>query len=337
MKEVNDKTGAGSGGRDRILTAAVLIVSLTGILYFGIRAFTEFSRSNRDNAYTYDLASFRESGGDRVRYTEERTIGLSLDVPTALAIGPGDILYVAGDESLLELDEGGDVRSSLPVSAPVRCLAVDGNSDIYAGLDDCVEVFRRDGTLKSRWKSMGEKAILTSIICTPEYVFVADAGDPVVWRFDKSGNRGIRIGDGDPAKDIPGFVIPSAYFDVAVDPDGFLWVADTGRHSMENYTLDGGMRSSWGEFSMDIEGFCGCCNPSHFSILENGWFVTSEKGIPRVKVYDRLGRMAAVVAGPDLFDEGAVGLDLAVDSSQRIHVLDPARRAVRIFVERGNE
>ena len=84
---------------------------------------------------------------------------------------------------------------------------------------------------------------------------------------------------------------------------------------------------------MEIEGFCGCCNPSHFAILEDGSFVTSEKGIPRVKIYDRLGRLASVVAGSDRFDEGTVGLDLALDSAQRILVLDPARRAVRIFVK----
>jgi hypothetical protein len=39
------------------------------------------------------------------------------------------------------------------------------------------------------------------------------------------------------------------------------------------------------------------------------------------------------VAGSDRFDEGTVGLDLALDSAQRILVLDPARRAVRIFVK----
>jgi len=128
-------------------------------------------------------------------------------------------------------------------------------------------------------------------------------------------------------------VIPSPYFDVAVDPDGFLWAANTGRHSLENYTREGKLRSSWGEFSMEIEGFCGCCNPSHFAILEDGSFVTSEKGIPRVKIYDRLGRLSSVVAGPDRFDIGTVGLDLALDSAQRILVLDPARRKVRTFVK----
>ncbi|MCP5104563.1 MAG: hypothetical protein GY950_14350, partial [bacterium] len=157
------------------------------------------------------------------------------------------------------------------------------------------------------------------------------AGNHIVWKFDKSGSKQARIGEKNEAGDIPGFVIPSPYFDVGVDPDGFLWVVNPGRHSLENYTAAGGFRSSWGEYSMKIAGFCGCCNPTHFVILENGSFVTSEKGIARVKVYNRLGELVSVVAEPGQFSEGVVGLDLAVDSSQRIYVLDPKKKMVRIF------
>ena len=184
---------------------------------------------------------------------------------------------------------------------------------------------------KSHWESLGEDAIITSIALSDQHVFIADAGNRIVWKLDKNGNLQGRIGEKDAAKDIPGFVIPSPYFDVAVDLDGFLWAANTGRHSLENYTTDGDFRSSWGEYSMKIDGFCGCCNPSHFMILEDGSFVTSEKGIPRVKVYNRLGNLVSIVAGADQFDEGTVGLDLAKDSSQRIYVLDPRRKMVRIF------
>ncbi|MBU4493955.1 MAG: hypothetical protein KJ874_01485, partial [Acidobacteria bacterium] len=96
-------------------------------------------------------------------------------------------------------------------------------------------------------------------------------------------------------------------------------------------------RTSWGEASMDIEGFCGCCNPSHFAVLPDGSFVTSEKGIPRVKIYDRLGRLASVVAGPDRFDEGTKGLDTAADADGRIYILDPSRKRVRIFSEKKRD
>jgi hypothetical protein len=82
---------------------------------------------------------------------------------------------------------------------------------------------------------------------------------------------------------------------------------------------------------MEIEGFSGCCNPSHFAILEDGSFVTSEKGLARVKIYNRIRDIVSVVALPDQFIEGTVGLDLAVDSSQKIYVLDPRQKLVRIF------
>ena len=70
---------------------------------------------------------------------------------------------------------------------------------------------------------------------------------------------------------------------------------------------------------------------SPFAILNDGAFVTSEKGVPRVKLYDRQGRFVAVVAGTDQFRAGTEGLDLAGDASGRIYVLDPARKAVRVF------
>jgi hypothetical protein len=82
---------------------------------------------------------------------------------------------------------------------------------------------------------------------------------------------------------------------------------------------------------MEIQGFSGCCNPSHFAILEDGSFVTSEKGLPRVKVYNRIGNLVSVVALAEHFMEGTVGLDLAVDAAQKIYVLDPLQKIVRIF------
>jgi hypothetical protein len=321
--------------KDRLLTGIVVAVSVSGILYFGIRAVTENSRKAQDNPFAYDIEIFKQSGADLVQYTEVRQIQIPSTLVYAIAVGPGDVLYVSGDESIHVFDGEGRHRSTIAMSGKAWCLAVDESGDIYAGMSDHVEVFDPVGSRKAIWESLGEEAILTSISLSRDFVFVADAGNHIVWRFDRSGEQPKRIGDKDDARDIPGFVIPSPYFDVAVDPDEFLWVANTGRHSLENYTPDGDLRSIWGEFSMEIEGFCGCCNPSHFAILEDGSFVTSEKGIPRVKIYDRLGRLAAVVAGPDRFDEGTVGLDLALDSSQRILVLDPARRVVRVFVEPG--
>jgi hypothetical protein len=317
--------------KERLLTVAVIAVSVAGILYFGYKAIRDYSARSQGNPFEYNIEDFEKSDDALVHYTEVGRILIELKIVFGVSVGPDDRIYVSGDDSVLIFGGDGTFHSSISIIGPAYCLFVDRNQDLYLGMDDHVEVYDRMGQKISSWESLGEKAIITSIAVSENNVFVADAGNHIVWKFDKSGKRLKRIGAKDKARDIPGFIIPSPFFDVAMDPDGFLWVANTGRHSLENYTPDGDFRTSWGEFSMKIEGFSGCCNPSHFAILEDGSFVTSEKGLARVKVYNRIGNLVSVVATPDQFLRGTVGLDLAVDSSQRIYVLDPWQRLVRIF------
>ena len=75
----------------------------------------------------------------------------------------------------------------------------------------------------------------------------------------------------------------------------------------------------------------GLKNPTHIAVLSDGSFVSSEKAIPRVKIYSQTGVFSCIVAGSDKFDEGTKGLDLAVDSKNKIYVLDPVRKQIRIF------
>jgi hypothetical protein len=319
--------------KDRIWTGAVIIISMMGILFFGYKAIRENSLRNQENPFEYNIERFKENDASLVQYSEVNQIPIELPHVYGLAVGPEENIYVSGDNAILIFRGDGIQQFSIPVNEPVHCLAVENNRDVYAGMNDHVEVFSVDGTKKAEWESPADDALFTSIVLSKDFVFVADAGNLIVWKYDKSGNLLHRIGDRDENKDIPGFIIPSPYFDVAVDPDGFLWAANTGRHSLENYTLDGGFRTSWGEFSMDMSGFCGCCNPSHFVFLEDGSMITSEKGIARIKVHNQLGEMVSVVAGSDQFVEGTVGLDLAVDSAQRLLVLDPKQKLVRIFTK----
>lgn len=320
--------------KDKILTGAILAVSLAGVLYFGFRAIRDNAKKEQKNPFAYDIKSFETSGADLVHYSEVGRIPIELPMVSGIAVGADDRIYVSGNDSVLVFNNDGTARSSFHTNAPIRCLAVDDNDDLYLGMEDHIEVYDQKGTKQTSWESLGEEAIITSIAISAKSVFVADAGNKIVRKFDKLGTGLQRIGEKNEAKDIPGFVIPSPYFDVAVDPDGFLWVANTGRHSLENYTDDGNFRTSWGEFGMEIQGFSGCCNPSHFALLEDGSFVTSEKGLPRVKVYNRIGNLVSIVAPTEQFIEGTVGLDLSVDSSQKIYVLDPMQKLVRIFAKK---
>jgi len=316
---------------NRLLTRAIISISVLGIIYFGYRALSENSGVNEDNPFEYNIESFKESGAELLHYSEINQIPLGFQHISGIAIGLDGNIYVTGDKSILIIDNKAQAQSNISTSETAHCIAVDENGDLFLGMNDHIELYDPEGTKKAQWESPGDEAIITSITTSKEYVFVADAGNSIVWKYDKSGNILLRIGEKNEDKEIPGFIVPSPFFDVSIDPDGFLWVVNPGRHSLENYTFDGDLRSSWGEFSMEIEGFCGCCNPIHIAVLDDGKFITSEKGIARIKVYNRLGNLESVVAGPDQFMEGTKGLDLAKDSGGRIYVLDPRKRAVRIF------
>jgi hypothetical protein len=203
-------------------------------------------------------------------------------------------------------------------------------------------VYRSNGDLLAKWPDLSDISVLTGIAVTATDVFVADAGSRVVWRLDKNGKVLGEIGQKDPQRGIPGFIIPSGYFDLAIAPNRLLCVANPGRRLMETYMLNGDLQSSWGRSGNRVEAFCGCCNPANFAILPDGHFITVEKGLVRVKEYDPEGALVGVVAGPEQLvppDAGSQVLgrafDVAVDAGGRIFVLDRIRNSVRVFTKKA--
>lgn len=250
---------------------------------------------------------------------------------TALVVDSVDNIYVGSNSGIEVLDSSGKRISGFPVSERVHCLAVMNNGDILAGLKSHVEVYGQDGSRKAVWKCPDPKAELTSIAVSSNFVFAADCVNRIVWRFCMCGDLMGRIGDKDNDPRKTGFVVPSAFFDVAVANDGSLWVANPGEHRIEHFTADGKFLSFWGKASLAADGFCGCCNPSNIALMPDGSFVTSEKHIVRVKVYSPEGKFSGIVSGQEDWQKEAVGLDLAVDSHCRILVLDPQAGVVRIY------
>jgi len=179
-------------------------------------------------------------------------------------------------------------------------------------------------------ESVGEEAFITSIAVQEDKIFVAEAQGKKIIEYSHQGKPVSTIGTRD-SNELTRFILPSYFFDVAFDSDGFLWAANTGMHKLVSFKKDGSLRAHWGETSSMPKGFCGCCNPSHFAILESGNFVTSEKGIVRVKEYNQGGDFICVIAGPETFAKGSEGLDIAVDSKQRIWVLEPKTQTIHVF------
>jgi hypothetical protein len=249
-----------------------------------------------------------------------------------VAVGPDDRVYAVGDKALVILGSDGARIKTVEMEKAPTCLAVAPDSTIYVGLMDHVQVFDKDGVKRAAWPKAGPSDWITSIAATDKEVFVADFGNKTVVRYDREGKILGRLGDKGSVAGTGKFEIPSPYFDVAVDASGNPWVAHTGRQRMENFKEDNTLDANWGKQGNEIEGFSGCCNPSHFAMMKDGRFVTAEKGLPRVKVHKSSGEFVGVVAAPKDFEKGIHGLDVAVDSKDRILVVDPATATVRVYV-----
>lgn len=296
----------------------------------------------------YDLAAYQKTDPALIGYEQTARVPLSLTEPRAVAVGPEDQIYVAGDQAIHVYSAGGGRVKQIALDGRVQALAVGGPEHehpgrIYAGLGGRVDVLDAQGKRVASWAPAGEKSLVTSIAAGEHDVFVADAGLRAVRRYDLDGKLLARIGDADPAHGFRGFFIPSPHFDLAMAPDGLLRVVNPAMHRVEAFTADGHLELSWGKATLAIDGFCGCCNPANIAVTPDGNIVTAEKGIPRVKVYTPEGKLVWVVAGPELLAPHVTStaetrdelklkvVDVAADSRGRVLVLDPAARSVRVF------
>ncbi len=284
------------------------------------------------NPYAYDMKAIRSADTLLAKYREVQQIKPVLTSIHGLAVDRSDRIYIAGDGGVELYNREGKRESAFRIGGSARCIHVDKDGLIYLGMEDHLEIYNHQGIRVNQWKSCAPEAIITSIAVTTDDIYIADAGNKIVYRYDHSGKLIRKIGEKDPRDSVPGFVVPSPWFDLATDPGGALWVVNPGRHLLEKFSREGAILGSWGKATMAVDGFCGCCNPSHFALLSDGSFVTSEKAIERVKIYSPKGEFRFLVATPESFTEGTRGLDLAVDSKDRILVLDPERNQVRIFV-----
>jgi len=292
--------------------------------------------------FDYHVERFRIVDPALIRY--KRTLRFGVPKPEArrLAMGPDQRLYVAAGNSILVLDQRGALLRALDASNSVRSIAVAPDGTIFAGANDHIELFDAQSRRTAVWETPKGQPILTGIALSADEVFVADAGNRIVWRYDRSGRLLRRIGEKDPQRNIPGFAVPSAFFDVKVGHDGLLRVANPGRHRVEIYTPDGDLEFSWGKPGAAIDAFCGCCNPCNLDLLPDGRVVTFEKGLPRVKIFSMKGALECVVAPPGSFADPAQGItaredcsyggiDGVVDARGNVFVLDRIGQDIQVF------
>ncbi len=299
--------------------------------------------------FSIDAHDYQRVDPKLLGYSEIRSFPVAMDKVHGVAASPNGEIYVAGDRQIVRYSADGQVLDQVELDGEPTCLAVAGDSFatpslLFVGLDGRLAVFDGGGKKVATWsEGFDDQSILTSIALAEQDVFVADAGNRIVLHFDSDGQFIGRIGDPDPDRGIRGFVIPSPYFDVAATQDGLLRVTNPGARRIETFTYEGDLLGHWGTASAAIEGFFGCCNPSHFAVLPDGRFVTAEKGIPRIKVYTKDGEFESVVADPETLGQTVTErqlkedsndtavFDVAVFDDKHVVVLDPANRRVRVF------
>lgn len=312
----------------RAVLIAVAVLAVFGIGLFAGRELFRAPARPQEPAMQYDLAELGQAPAGLPRWRLSLAIPVDLVTPRGLASLPDGTVLVAGDRALLALDRQGVVKARYPVEGEPTCVAVGAAGRYLVGAGDHVEVIDPAGDGPPRlWPYLGPQAIITSIAAAGPHVFVADAGNRAVLRFDAGGQLTGRIGGG--------YTVPSPYFDLASQADGTLWVVDPGRHRLLHYSPDGKLLGSWGAHSTRPEGFLGCCNPAHLALMPCGSLVTSEKGLLRVKVFEPEGKLAALVALPADFPAAEASLDLATRRAGggEILVLVPGERSVRVYVQ----
>jgi hypothetical protein len=335
-----DKPTQGINRRDfleRGVWGAGLVV-LGGSSSFGAQA------GSQPNPFAFDLGKVSKTDPKLVRYEEIRRFAALTPEPRRITTGSDGNLYIAGGQQVTVLSPDGQHLKDFTIDGPVGCVAAASDGTFFAGVRDHVEVLDKHGAKVKSWEAAGKKSWFTAIAVGENDVFVADAGNRVVLRYDKSGKLTGRIGEKNKDASVPGLIVPSPYLDVEISKDGLLRVNNPGRHCVELYTVDGELELSWGRPSAAIDGFCGCCNPISISALPGGGCVTCEKGVPRVKVYNDQGAFECVVAGAESFPENMKaggarrasdgmmgGLDTAVDAQGHIYILDLATATIRVM------
>jgi len=286
------------------------------------------SRNTAMDDYNTRIKRLSKSNSADLLYSETDEYSVNLDQARGIAVDSRDKIYVVGDRSILTYTSTGASLDSIPMEYAPYAITVNDEDNIFVALQDHVRVFTSQGLNSSVWETRGVGARFCSISSNGTDVFVGDAGNKEVLHYDTSGKLLSEIGKGT-------FVVPSRHLDVCAVPGGKVWAVNPGKHSIALYSGGGSSTNSWGTLSSDIKGFTGCCNPTDIALTKDGYFVTSEKGIPRVKIYDPKGNFVCIVAPAEVFDSTADSLDLAVDSKGRVLVLDATRKCIRVFERRS--
>ncbi|MDA3893625.1 MAG: hypothetical protein PF517_18320 [Salinivirgaceae bacterium] len=316
-----------------IIGGAVLLLIVVVVLM--VKDMYNNPTATKSNPYEYTIDSFKDIDTSLYCYKEVKRFSPIIEKLRGIAIDNDDDLYLTGLQKVMIYNKDLEFQKGFKINSEAKNISVSDSKQIFLGVSDHVEVWNVEGTQLDSWNRYNDRSVITSIVVGESSVYVADAGNKVILQYDFTGELLKEIGKKDSLNGRTSFIIPSPFFDVAIGREGELIAVNSGLHAFESYNSMGELASFWERTSMQLDGFSGCCNPSHMAVLADGAFVTSEKGLIRVKIHEPNGDFRCVVEGPNAFEEGTKGLDIAVNSSDDIFLIVPNSKEVRVYSKKN--
>ncbi len=249
---------------------------------------------------------------------------LSVDGPlTSLCVSDSGVTYLGGDSYVSCYDKQLKKTWSIKTSGKITSLSVYGDT-IFGTTSEMIILLSLKGKLLDEWGPFEDNSIITSVTANRSFIVFADAGNKMVFVLTKDGRVKSMIGQTGEK-----FIIPSSYFDVAIDENNILFIANPGYRRIETRSIDGDLIRYFGSPGTAPGAFCGCCNPSHFVIIPGG-FITAEKGINRIKILNEKGDFVEFVSSDNKFTP-SVALDLASPDGKTIYAANPADAKLYVF------
>ncbi|MBP7509527.1 MAG: hypothetical protein KA807_17070 [Prolixibacteraceae bacterium] len=313
--------------KNKQITYFLIFIGLLIIIIIAANYINSKPNKSKSNPYEYKYDEFKKVNPELISHKEVRQIKIDIGDKGGIAAANNQI-YLAAEKSVKILTPEGSLVSEFPLNDIPNCISVKGEK-ITVGFQKSFTIYNQEGTVILNSPEISDSTIITCLAIWDNEIVIADAGKRKVYIYN--GNEETSAIEGvSGVENTHGFIIPSAKFDLAINNENELWVVNPGIHSLQHYDERGSLINSWRKTSLNIEGFCGCCNPSHFSFLQDGSFVTSEKAMPRIKIYDKKGEFKSVVAAPDKFEENGRPSDIAV-LNDLIIALDYDKKLIRIF------
>jgi hypothetical protein len=214
--------------------------------------------------------------------------------------------------SIVNYDNDDDISSDIGTSSQpssetsdnVRDIAVRDNL-IYLLFPTSIKVYSSGGQEVNAWEACSDNSNYCSLTLTSDFVFVTDADNKNICKYTTDGSFKKFI------HSPRGFVIPNFSFDIDTWNDT-IYCVNAGRQQIETYTVEGDFIASFGHPGGQPGAFAGCCNPTYILFTSEGDILTSEKGNPRICLFEKNGRFKSQLLNNRMLGGGSNAYDIKI-------------------------